>query len=99
MRMRGGQNYRPQLGEIEPERQLAAENPARFPDASPGDDLDASQAVSLRGIKEAGERVEGALGCAAMQVERARGGKLARAKSLPGRVINTGRLQADDDCL
>jgi hypothetical protein len=97
MRVSRSQDHPPQLRQIEPQRELAAQYAAGFPGAPAGDDLDAAHALGPRGVEEIRQRMKRALRRAPVQIECSHRGKLAAAKTLPRRSIHASRMNPDRD--
>src|SRR5690349_6034774 len=97
MGMRGGQDQRPEVREVEPEGELAPKHAAGFSRPSSGYDLDTAHPVGARRLKEMHERMEAALGGAAVEIQTPCRRELAGTESLPSGVIHTRRLQANRD--
>lgn len=85
------------MGEIKPERELAAKNAATLAVAAAGDDFDAAKALRMGLVKESCERVEGPLSGLAMQVKGSIGLKSASSQFCPTAVIQARRALAGGD--
>lgn len=89
-----GKHQRPDVVPIQPMRQLAPDD-ATSCAPLPGDHLDASKSVGVRGLQEADERMERSLRSQPMQVQRPLRAHGSAAQPLPRRPIEAAGLRAD----
>lgn len=97
MGVRGGQDQRPERGQVQPVRQFAADDAAMFTGAAAGDDFDAAQLLGVGGVQETLERVEGRLGCSAVQIQRAGSREFSCAEAVPTRLVEASGVLAGDE--
>ncbi len=96
MRMRGGEDERPQIGAVEPNRQLPPNDSAGFAAAAAGDDFDAADMIGGGTLQKTLKRQEGGLGGLAMEIQGSGGGETAAVEAVPGRAVQPGRVKAGD---
>ncbi len=93
--MRGRQDQRADLRQIEPQWKFPSQHAAFFPAAATGHDLHAAQTVGLRGAQKGPQRLKRMVRGHAVQIELTGAFQFPALKSPPGRSIDTGRLTAD----